>query len=381
MRTAALRTLVAGVLLAVAAATAGAAEGNTRAREEQWNRQHPVWRAFHTNDSSPEHLAATKQLVTEVLAPRGFNVLILGIGYSFQFQSHRELGGRGMNREQARELAEVCRKSGVRLIPLFNCLGHQSWARQTGTLLAKHPEFDETPQIGPDNKGIYCREWCPSNPEVDKVVFDLLDELIDAFDADALHVGMDEVFLIGSPQCPRCKGKDVAELYAGAVNRLHRHLVDGRGVEMLMWGDRLINAREQYHQPWEASRTGSHRAVDLIPKDIIVCDWHYRRLNDYPSARYFQQKGFRVLPAAHKNPEAAVALIRCARQDATGRMLGTLFTCWAGDSPSLVAAFNEKAAAPESADKANSRRQAALKVAETVKAGLKELDSRADAER
>ena len=125
---------------------------------------------------------------------------------------------------------------------MFNCLGHQSWATNTGPLLKKHPEFDETPHIPADNKGIYCREWCPSHPDVNKVVFDLSDELIDAFEADALHVGMDEVFLIGSDKCPRCKGKDVGELFAGVVNRLHQHLVEEKGVEMLMWGDRLLDA-------------------------------------------------------------------------------------------------------------------------------------------
>jgi hypothetical protein len=40
------------------------------------------------------------------------------------------------------------------------------------------------------------------------LIFDLLDELLDAFDVDAMHVGMDEVFLIGDDKCPRCRGKD-----------------------------------------------------------------------------------------------------------------------------------------------------------------------------
>ena len=144
------------------------------------------------------------------------------------------------------------------------------------------------------------------------IVFDLMDELIDAFEADALHVGMDEVFLIGSEKCPRCKGKDVAELFAGVVNRLHQHLVKEKGVEMLMWGDRLLKSPE-YGSKWEASKTGSHPAIDMVPKDIIICDWHYPLQDDYPSVRFFQEKGFRVLPATCKTTDAALALIRCCR--------------------------------------------------------------------
>ena len=49
----------------------------------------------------------------------------------------------------------------------------------------------------PQNKGIYCREWDPLNPKVNEIVFKLMDEIVDAFKADALHVGMDEIFSAG----------------------------------------------------------------------------------------------------------------------------------------------------------------------------------------
>src|SRR5205085_11379595 len=101
-----------------------------------------------------------------------------------------------------------------------------------------------------DNKGIYCRSWCPFHPEVNKVVFALMDELIDAFDADAFHVGMDEVFILG--QCPRCKGKENADLFAKAVNDLHAHLVGKRKLQMLMWGDRLLEGKTTGYGGWEA---------------------------------------------------------------------------------------------------------------------------------
>ncbi len=251
---------------------------------------------------------------------------------------------------------------------MFNCLGHQSWAANTSALLKKHPEFDETPHIPPDNKGIYCREWCPSHPGVNPVVFALLDELLEAFEADALHVGMDEVFLIGSEKCPRCKGKDVGELFAGVVNALHDHLVKDKGVEMLMWSDRLLDSGKFGYGTWEASKTGSHRAVERIPKDIILCDWHYERRADYPSVRFFQDQGFRVLPSTWKNPAAAVALIRCARGDATERMLGVLFTGWSagGNGERLMAALQgQETGGRESSD--------AKQIAATITAGLKEM--------
>src|SRR5262249_32210230 len=141
--------------------------------------------------------------------------------------------------EGAGKLAAVCRKHGIRLIPEFQCLGHQSWKEHTGPLLTVYPELDLTPGAFPKNKGIYCREWDPLNPKVNAIVFKLMDEVLDAFKADALHVGMDEVFLLGSDHSPSTKGKDPAKVFAKAVNDLHAHLVKERKVEMLMWADRL----------------------------------------------------------------------------------------------------------------------------------------------
>jgi hypothetical protein len=150
------------------------------------------------------------------LAQMGVNVLILEIDYTFQFQSHPELrlGNDPITSAGAREFAAVCRKNGIRLIPGFQALGHQSWKSNTFPLLKVYPQLDLTPGAFPENKGIYCREWDPLNPEVNKIVFPLMDEIVDAFQADALHVGMDEVFLLGSEQSPSTKGQDPAKALA-----------------------------------------------------------------------------------------------------------------------------------------------------------------------
>jgi hypothetical protein len=44
------------------------------------------------------------------------------------------------------------------------------------------------------------------------------------FETNAFHAGMDEVFYIGSDQCPRCNGKDKAKLFADEVTVIRDHL-------------------------------------------------------------------------------------------------------------------------------------------------------------
>jgi hypothetical protein len=365
--------MIASFILFAALATItpalASADPSHKAWLADWQKKNPTWRALHLIGPSADRMNLTEKLVTDVLRPMGFNVLILEVDYGFEFKSRPELHCSGLTKEQTRHLAQVCRQNGIRLIPLMNCLGHQSWSTNTGALLKNHPEFDETPGVPSTKKGFYCREWCPSNPDVNPVVFPLLDELIDAFEADAVHVGMDEVFLIGSDNCPRCKGKDVGELFAAEVNDLHQHLVKEKGVEMLMWADRLLDNTKFHYGEWESSKTGSYRAISQIPHDIIMCDWHYEPRSDYPSVRFFQQQGFRVLPSTWKNPEAAVDLIRCSRKDATERMLGVLFTGWSagGNGERLMAALQ--------GDKtSDGGRGAGHQIASAIQAGLKELN-------
>jgi Glycosyl hydrolase family 20, catalytic domain len=288
------------------------------------------WRAVHllSYDTDVDLDALAKNL--EPLAKQGVNVIILEVDYNFAFKSHPELrrGANPITREGARRFAAACRKQNIRLIPEFQSLGHQSWKAETFPLLTVYPKFDLTPGEFPNNEGIYCREWDPLNPEVWRVVFDLMDEIIDAFRAEALHAGMDEVFLLGSEQSPSTKGQDAGVLFAKAVNELHQHLVRKRKVEMLMWGDRLIDGKKLDLGEWEAAINGTATAIDSIPKDIIICPWHYELRDSYLSIPMFIEKGFRVLPAGWKNVDATKALIQFSRLHTGPKLLGHMFTTW-----------------------------------------------------
>lgn len=311
------------VLLAVSAGILAADADKNNPKAGQWRGLHLL---NYTNDKALESLADQ----VPKLAAMGLNVLVLEINYNFRFQSYPKLrqGQQPITAEGAAKFAAVCRKNGIRLIPEFQCLGHQSWAKQTFPLLTVYPELDLTPGAFPDNKGIYCREWDPLNPKVNEIVFKLLDEIIDGFGADALHVGMDEVFLLGSDKSPSTRGRDPATLFAKAVNDLHGHLVKERKVEMLMWGDRLFDAKKYHWGEWEASKNGTAAAVDRIPKDIIICPWHYEPSKDYPSLAMFVDKGFRILPASWHKVDASKALIECGQKLHSPKVLGHLFTTW-----------------------------------------------------
>ena len=289
-------------------------------------------RGLHVSAPKPEDMPLMMRLI-EALPKEGVNTLVIEFDYQYQFTRRPEVAGPGaLSRENVQAIAEACRKAGIKLIPQINLLGHQSWGKVNGALLQAHPEFDETEGLYPDNQGIYCRSYCPLHPKVHEVVFDLIDELMEATGADTFHAGMDEVFFLGEDGCPRCKGKDKAELFAGEVKTIHDHLA-ASGRKMWMWGDRLLDGQSTGFGKWEASQNGTQAAIRMIPKDIVLCDWHYDRA--LPTAAYFAIEGFPVVTSPWRKADVAMSeldQIETVRGQATPevgeRLQGILATSW-----------------------------------------------------
>jgi N-acetyl-beta-hexosaminidase len=298
------------------------------------------------------------RFIEEELAPRKVNTLILRIDYNYQFKSHPELRDSAtLSENEVKKLVTVCHKYNIRLIPQINLLGHQSWAGKVNMLLRKHPEFDETPYVKmpenyvwPNPEGLYCKSYCPLHPGLHKVIFDLIDEICTVFKTDAFHAGMDEVFYIGQDSCPRCSGRDKAELFAGEVTAIRNHLAE-KGRQLWIWGDRLLDGKSTGMGMWEASYNNTYRAVDMIPKDVIICDWHYERADQTPV--YFAMKGFTVVTCPWRNPDLAVQQAEDMvkfRQRATPEMkdryAGMVQTVWSPAADFLKHYYDENNANP-----------------------------------
>ena len=295
---------------------------------------------IHLLSWSSDSLLVELGKVVPSLAETGINLIILEVDYSFDFQSHPELrGGRRITEAGARQFGQLCRANGIRLIPEFQSLGHQSWGSHTLPLLTQYPELDLTPGAFPGNEGIYCREWDPTNPRVNEIVFPMIDEIVAAFDADGIHVGMDEIFLLNSDKAPNAKGKDPAQLFAQVVNEFHTHFVEEQGLEMYMWADRLIDGPGTGYSSYASSHNGTASAVDMIPTDIILCDWHYTPMGSYPSIPVFLDKGFRVLPSSYQQLDAVDALIKYSFGLEHPNMIGHLFTTWRRLTPDSLQTY------------------------------------------
>jgi len=299
-------------------------------------------RGLSISAPKPDEVDRFVKFINEELAPKGFNALILRVDYNFQYESYPQLRDSiALSKADVKKMVDACAKKKIRIIPQINLLGHQSWATRVVGLLRIFPEFDETPHVKipekyewPNADGLYCKSYCPLHPDVHKVVFALIDEICTAFQTDAFHAGMDEVFYIGDDKCPRCSGRDKAELFAGEVRTIRDYLAS-KNRELWIWGDRLIDGKTTGMGIWEASMNNTHRAIDMIPKDVIICDWHYERPDQ--TAVYFAMKGFKVLTCPWRRPDVTTAqiedMVRYRKYATNGmkdRYYGIVQTVWMG---------------------------------------------------
>jgi hypothetical protein len=334
-------------------------------------------RGFCIAAPSADGLAQFIKFINEELVPRNVNVLVLRVDYNYQFKSHPELASaNGLSETDVKQLVRVCRDNNIRLIPQINLLGHQSWQESMGTLLTVYPEFDETPGIKlpenynwPNADSLYCKSYCPLHPDVHRIVFDVVDEICDVFEADAFHAGMDEVFYIGDSNCPRCKGHSKAELFAGEVNAIRNHLAL-KNRQLWIWGDRLIDGRATDTGEWEGSYNHTWPAVDMISKDVMICDWHYEYA--YKTPRYFVKKGLHVISCLWRKPDCAVKetrnqlrFRRHASKDDKEKYCGMMQTVWSG-SGSFISSFYD-AKSTEKNTEANCFRELFKEINKTTK--------------
>lgn len=297
------------------------------------------------------------KFIHEEMGPRNVNTLILRVDYLYQYKKRPELAdAEGLTFADAKKIVEACKKNGIQIIPQVNLLGHQSWHSTTLNLLKVYPEFDETPWVQmpekyewPNADGLYCKSYCPLHPEVHGVVFDLVDEICDVFEAKAYHAGMDEVFYIGDSQCPRCQGKDKAVLFAGEVNKIRNHLAKSNR-KLWIWGDRLINGYQTGMGMWEASENGTHTAIDMIAKDVVIADWHYERAEK--SAVMFAMKGLDVVTCPWRKADTAVQQLKDMQNFRAGsapglneRFKGIVHTSWSPNA-AFLKVFNSGQTGP-----------------------------------
>lgn len=310
------------------------------------------------NNPRAGEVAKFADFIERELVPMGVNTIVLRVNYQFGFLTIPEVAITwGLSADSARYLDHICKKNGVDIIPHLELFGHQSSGSPNynpTTLLQAYPEYDEC--FGKPVSSIYgYRSYCPSNPAVQKITTDMIDEMALAFSSENFHIACDEVMTLGV--CDLCKDKTKSNLFANEVNRLCSH-VTSKGKVCWMWGDRLINRAEgasfgETLTEWEASANGTYPAVDLIDKSIVVCDWHYKTAPT--THKYFVDKGFDVVQVFYDSEVKMLQMLdnyKSARMSASTankkKYRGVMGSSWGGSTTSFIDEYMQAKAGTQS---------------------------------
>lgn len=253
-----------------------------------------------------DHIPYFKRFVRDVMALYKYNTLILEVGAAMRFDRHPELNagwidlakdlnytrrdrawgpgrqlqdsanadvadGGVLEKDEVAELVRFVRRHHIEVIPEIPSLTHSYY------LLTRHRELAEIPSAEwPDT-------YCPSEPRVYRLLFDVMDEYIEVMKPSMVHVGHDE-WRTPLGVCPRCKGKDPTDLFAADLNRIHAHLKE-KGIATAIWGDHLIEPLRGKKIEHVANPEGTpydmpgalspEQVLKLISKDILIFNWFW----------------------------------------------------------------------------------------------------------
>lgn len=195
-----------------------------------------------------------------------------GPGRQYQDSANADTADSGiLEKNEVADLVAFARSYHIDVIPEIPSLTHSYY------LLTRHRELAEVQDAEwPDT-------YCPSEPKVYDLLFDVLDEYIEVMKPTMVHIGHDE-WRMPLGVCSRCKGKDPTELFASDLNRIYSHL-QAKGIATAIWGDHLIEplrGKKVKHVPNPRGTSydmpgalSPEQVRKLIPKDILIFNWFW----------------------------------------------------------------------------------------------------------
>lgn len=224
--------------------------------------------------------------------------------------------GARFTKSQAKELIDYAHSLGLEPIGYLNMLGHLERA------------YEKSPFT--DHGGIMIQ-----NEEVyDKFVFPILSEMLEVYGPIKwFHCGMDEAWDLFA--WLSSQGYDSAQLLANHIRKIDDFLKK-RGIKLVIWHDMFFSREleKEIGAPIGPANGGppqnTARALELIPKDILIDYWFYDPLDSYPALDWLKGKGFEVWASPWQTP---FSFVRYAQ----ARDVPTLGTIWA-DPPSCFSA-------------------------------------------
>jgi len=186
----------------------------------------------------------------------GYNAIVCEMEDKFRFSGRPAINHpEAWPHEETAAFARKCRKTGMRVIPLMQSLGHLEFivGKEEYAHLREAPELTTHIDV--------------TNPDSVPFIIKLCDELIDVIKpAQYFHLGGDETWQLGnSRRCrPLLKKHGRGALYLKHMRPLWEH-IHQRGLTPVIWADMALTHPDM---------------IGKIPKYVTLMDWNYWLTNE-----------------------------------------------------------------------------------------------------
>jgi hypothetical protein len=173
--------------------------------------------------------------------------------------------------EEMVHVVEYASGKNIDVIPVVSVLGHAEH-------FLKHRELEHLSEIRGDAKSPLEEHinhvFCPSLAETFDFIKKYLTEIAEIFPSKYLHLGCDEVWDLGC--CNICRnrihsGETYDDIFGKYLIKIHSFVTKELNRKMMIWDDLF----ECYPH-----------ALEMLPRDIILCCWQYDRCIDIPKAHF-----------------------------------------------------------------------------------------------
>ena len=222
-------------------------------------------------------------------------------------------------KEQLRELVEYARQRHIEVIPEIEMPGHSE------EVLAAYPELSCKGK--PYSQG----EFCIGNEETFRFLETVLDEVMDVFPSEMIHIGGDEANKAHWKECPKCRQrmeeeglKDADELQSYLIKRISK-FVESKGRRIVGWDEILDGGLAQGAtvMSWRGEE-GGIKAMSM-GHDVIMTPGRYCYLDHTQDAPFKEPEsigGYLPLDSVYVYDPASRTM------DLPGRLLGIQGNLW-----------------------------------------------------
>ncbi len=199
---------------------------------------------------------------------------------------------------QAREIVSYADSLGITVVPEIDMPSHFTAGLAAYPFLGcTQGPYEVIRVVGPRGKGLAKDALCVGRESTFDFIENVLDEVLEIFPSELIHIGGDECIKDRWYECPYCQGRIQEEgivsdstytsgqyLQVYFVNRIQKYL-NSKGRRIIGWDEILDGKLDSgaVVMSWRGVRTGleaSRRGFDVIMSPVQHCYLDYRQSRD-----------------------------------------------------------------------------------------------------